>query len=185
MIFINYFSRYDFKRKLTRGTNFCNFSVKSGWLTVHKAVTKSCKISLASKFSFEVITTKLSYQMNPCFLKGIGQYFEIFFLAKFHLSGKNWMLIYKYKKKNSKFLSKSEEIINFVKHALSGDEANLYSCCCLKHGYSKPKCHNLHNVQLIFGSVQRTAQTGFRIFLHTRIMVDGNKFSSHDSGGHF
>ena len=38
----------------------------------------------------------------------------------------------------------------FVKHAWSGDEVNMYSCCCLKHGYSKPKCHNLHNVRLIW-----------------------------------
>ena len=51
---------------------------------------------------------------------------------------------------------------------------------------SKPKCHNLHNVQLIFVSVQRTAQLiSFRIFLQTRKMVDGAKFNSHDSGGHF
>ena len=34
-------------------------------------------------------------------------------------------------------------------------------------------------------SVQRTAQTSFRIFLQTRIIVDGAKFSSHDSGSHF
>ena len=54
-----------------------------------------------------------------------------------------------------------------------------------KHDYSKPKCHNLHNVQLMFESVQRTAQTSFRIFLQTRIMVDGAKFNSHDSGGRF
>ena len=27
----------------------------------------------------------------------------------------------------------------FVKDAVSGDEANLYSCCCLKHGYFRPK----------------------------------------------
>ena len=58
--------------------------------------------------------------------------------------------------------------------------------CCLKHGYSRPECHNLHiHVQLIPVSVQRTAQTSFRIFLQTRIMVDGAKFNSHDSGGHF
>ena len=38
--------------------------------------------------------------------------------------------------------------------------------------YSKSKYHNLHNVQLTFVSVQRTAQTSFRIFLHTRIIVD-------------
>ena len=36
-----------------------------------------------------------------------------FSLSKFHLSGKNWLLIYKYKKKNSEIPSKSEEIINF------------------------------------------------------------------------
>ena len=45
--------------------------------------------------------------------------------------------------------------------------------------------YNLHNVQLIFVSVQRTVQTSFRIFLQTRIIVDGAKFNSHDSGGHF
>ena len=33
-------------------------------------------------------------------------------LDKFCLSGKNWLLIYNYKKKNSKIPSKSEEIIN-------------------------------------------------------------------------
>ena len=35
----------------------------------------------------------------------------------------------------------------------------------------KPKCNHLQNVQLIFVSVQRTAQTSLRIFLQTRIMV--------------
>ena len=59
------------------------------------------------------------------------------------------------------------------------------SCDPLKHGYSKTKCHNLHNVQLIFVSVQITAQISFRICLRTRIMVDGAKINSHDSGGHF
>ena len=37
----------------------------------------------------------------------------------------------------------------FVEHALSGDEANLYSCCYLKYGYFEPKCQNKHNFQLI------------------------------------
>ena len=41
------------------------------------------------------------------------------------------------------------------------------------------------NVQFIFVPVQRTAHTGFRIFLHTRIMVDAAKFESHDSGGQY
>ena len=41
----------------------------------------------------------LNFQM---FIKsGIGQYLKIFFLNKFHLSCKNLLLIYKYKKKNS------------------------------------------------------------------------------------
>ena len=62
----------------------------------------------------------------------------------------------------------------------------MYSCCCLKHGYSNLiGCRNLHYVQLVFISVQRTAQTSFRIFLQTRIEVDGAKFNSHDSGGQF
>ena len=63
------------------------------------------------------------------------------------------MLIYKYKQKNSEVPRKSEKKSSiFVKHTQSEDEAtcNLYSSCCLKHGYFKPKCHNLHNVQLIF-----------------------------------
>ena len=55
----------------------------------------------------------------------------------------------------------------------------------LKHGYSKPKCHNLHNVQLIFVSDLRTVQTSLRIFLQTRIKLAVAKFNSHDSGGHF
>ena len=48
--------------------------------------------------------------------------------------------------------------------------------------YSKPKCHNLHNVQLYLLS---TAQTSIRFFLQTRIMVVVAKFNSHDSGSHF
>ena len=45
---------------------------------------------------------------------------------------------------------------------------------------------NLHIFfQLIFVSVQRTAQTSFEIFLQTRIMVDGAKFNRYDSGSHF
>ena len=76
----------------------------------------------------------------------------------------------------------------FVEHALSGDEANLYLCCHLKHGYFKPKCHNLQIFQLILLSVQRTAQTSFRIlriFLQSRIIMYGAKFNSHDSDSHF
>ena len=104
---------------------------------------------------------------------------KIFFLVEFHLSCKKWLLIYKYQIKNSKIPSESEEIINscsawekwgfcFVLFCLFVCLFvcfSFYSCCCLKHGHSEPKCHNLHNVQLIFVSVQRTAQTSFRIFL--------------------
>ena len=85
------------------------------------------------------------------------------------------MLIYKYKQKKSKVPPKVKKSLIFVKHTQSGDEANLYSCCCLKHGYFKPKCHNLHIVKLIFVSVQRAVQISFRIFLQTRLMVDGVK----------
>ena len=35
-------------------------------------------------------------------------------LAKFHWSCKKWLLIYKYKKKNSKISFKSEEVMNFL-----------------------------------------------------------------------
>ena len=75
------------------------------------------------------------------------------------------------KRKMQIFLLKGKKLI-FVKYmyaqCLDGVKANLYSCCCLKHGYSKPKCHNLHNVLLIFASVQRSTQTSFRIFLQSR-----------------
>ena len=61
-------------------------------------------------------------------IKGaLDNIFQFFFLAKFHLSDKNWLLIYNYKKKNSEIRSESEKSSIFVKHALSGDEANLYS----------------------------------------------------------
>ena len=39
--------------------------------------------------------------------RGIGQYFEILFLAEFHLSCKMQPLIYEYKKKNSKIPSEN------------------------------------------------------------------------------
>ena len=88
------------------------------------------------------------------------------------------------KRKIQKFLLKEKKSPIFVKHALSRDEVYLYLCCCLKHSYFKPKLHNILNVQLIFVSVQRIAQRSFRIFLQIRIMADGAKFNSHDSGGH-
>ena len=45
--------------------------------------------------------------------------------------------------------------------------------------------NDLHNTKFFFVSVQRPAQTSFRIFLQPRIMVEGAKFNSHDRGGHF
>ena len=106
------------------------------------------------------------------------------FSAKFHLSCKIDWLFTNTKRKIQKFFLIVKKSSIFVKHAESVDEANM-SCCCLEHGYYKPKCHNFQNVHLIFVSVQRTAQTSFRIFLKTRIMVAGAKLNSHDSGGHF
>ena len=47
----------------------------------------------------------------------------------------------------------------------------------------KSKCDNLHNVQLFFAF--KNCRTSIRIFLQTGIMVDGAKFNSHDSVGHF
>ena len=49
-------------------------------------------------------------------LKGIGQYFEIFFLAEFHLSCKMGLLIYEDKKK-TKFVLEIKKSSIFVKHA--------------------------------------------------------------------
>ena len=48
-------------------------------------------------------------------VRNVTNEFDIFFFAKFHLSGvgKHWLLIHKYRKKNQKIPSKSEEIINF------------------------------------------------------------------------
>ena len=43
---------------------------------------------------------------------GIGQYFEIFILAEFHLLCSKWLIIYK--KKNSKIPYESEEIVTFL-----------------------------------------------------------------------
>ena len=44
-------------------------------------------------------------------LKGaLKKYFKIFFWLKFIYQVKNWLLIYKYKKKNSKIHSKSEAL---------------------------------------------------------------------------
>ena len=47
--------KMDFKHKLTCKTIFAIFLL-SGWLTAHKAITKICKIGLASKFTFEILT---------------------------------------------------------------------------------------------------------------------------------
>ena len=62
VIFIELFSRHEFKCKVTCRTIFVIFLL-SGWLTTHKLITESCNIGqLALTFIFEVITTKrLSY----------------------------------------------------------------------------------------------------------------------------
>ena len=49
--------------------------------------------------------------------RALDNIFSVFFLAKFHLSDKNWLLIYNYKKKNSEIPSESEKPSIFVKHA--------------------------------------------------------------------
>ena len=64
MIFINKLSRYDFICRLPGRTIFAIFLL-SGWLTTHKAITKSCKIALPLSFTFEVITLKIFNEMNP------------------------------------------------------------------------------------------------------------------------
>ena len=99
---------------------------------------------------------------------------------------KKWLQInYKCKKQPQKFHLKVKKSSIVVKHAYSGDEIDLYSCCCLKHLWSQQKCHNLHNVlNVIFAFVQRTVQASLRIFLQIKVIVDGVKFNSHDSGSH-
>ena len=48
-------------------------------------------------------------------------------------------------------------------------------CYCSKHGFSKTECHDLQNVQFFCVYVQKTAQTSFRIFLQTRILMEGGQ----------
>ena len=67
------------------------------------------------------------------------------------------MLFHIHKEENSKNSSEIEGIINFCKACPKGDEDNLNSCYCLKHGYSKSKFRNLHKIVFVF--FQRTAQT--------------------------
>ena len=53
---------------------------------------------------------------------------------------------FKFKTKFKKILLKVKKSSIFVKHAYSRDDANLYLCCHLKHGYCKSKCYNLHHI---------------------------------------
>ena len=97
-------------------------------------------------------------------------------------------LIYKYRKENSKIYSEHEGIINFSYYAICIKAGLRLSCAhvdCLKHGYFKPKCHNLHDFQLILVPVQRTTQTSLRIFVQNRLKVHGAKFNCHESGSLF
>ena len=73
----------------------------------------------------------------------------------------------------------------FVKHAQSGDEANLHSLIVENMVILHQNVIVYIMLSYFLVSVQRTAQTSLRIFLQTSIMVDGAKFNSHDSGGHF
>ena len=77
----NDFHLLVFKRWLRMSTYTHNYFVIflwSGWLTAHKAIiTKSCKIGLASKFTLEVITLKLSHQINPRFLQVVVKNYGI------------------------------------------------------------------------------------------------------------
>ena len=45
--------------------------------------------------------------------------------------------------------------------------------CCLKQGYSKPRCHNLHNVQLIFLYLFKELHKQASEFSFTSIMMNG------------
>ena len=85
--------------------------------------------------------------------------------AEFYLSRKKWLLIYKYKSSFWKWTSR-QFLLSMYK---VGDEANWYSSCCLKHGNSKPKRHNLQNVQfyfcILFRELYKKARLSFRILL--------------------
>ena len=80
-------------------------------------------------------------------LKGYWTVFQNFLFGWISFIKKN-LVAYLHTKRKKILLRVTPSI--FVKHAQSGDEANLSSCCCLKYLYSKLKCHNLHKVQLIF-----------------------------------
>ena len=56
---------------------------------------------------------------------GVGQYSEIFLLAKIYLSCKHLLLIHKCKKKNSKIPSKSEKNHRFL---LRPKKKNMFVC---------------------------------------------------------
>ena len=58
-------------------------------------------------------------------------------------------------------------------------------CCCLKHGYCKPKCHNLHDVELYFICPKNCTDKLQNFPSDHRMKVDGANFNSHDNGGHF
>ena len=91
-------------------------------------------------------------------------------------------------------LGKSPKSLHTTSEWMNSNCHSLFSLCPLFHFCWKWGVrHSLSfaipqlspNVQLIFVYIQRTTQTSFRIFLQTRIIVDGAKFNSHDSGGHF
>ena len=131
----------------------------------HKKITVTAFTWLGSwvkRFSFRsngVVTGNLGELSGIADIRGaLDNILKCSFWLNFYLSCKKWLLIYKYKKKkfkNSFWKWRNHQF--WLSLHISRDEANLYSYCCLKHGCSKTKCHNLHNVQLMFLSVQRTA----------------------------
>ena len=68
-------------------------------------------------------------------------------------SCKKWMLIYKYRKKITNSFWKWRNHPFLLSIHKMGMRLICFSCCCLRHGHSKPKCPNLRNVQLVFVSV--------------------------------
>ena len=103
------------------------------------------------------------------------------FLAEFHFSHKKQQLhvINKYKEKfKTSFWNWGNHFLLSM-HRPTWSDANLYSCCCLKHCYFKPKCYSLHNFQLIYDCPKNCTNELQNIPPNWNNM-DGAKFDSHD-----
>ena len=81
------------------------------FLFILKFVTKKLHAQCACRLENLLAQRKMCMHLCKCACvkssTGIGQYFEILFLAEFHLSCKMKLLIYEYKKKNSKIPSEN------------------------------------------------------------------------------